>query len=101
MYATILDNTKGIIFMGTPHQGTLNIAWLAAFTSKVMASLRLKEPPPAPHELKLWSSELLDYAHNFVEIRNKFPIWSFYETEKTHGVKVRKTLLAENRRTDW
>ncbi|KAH8654979.1 hypothetical protein BGZ60DRAFT_532612 [Tricladium varicosporioides] len=87
-YMGILNSTKGIIFLGTPHSGVSDIAGLAAFLSRVVNSLQLQKASPAARELSLWSDDLLRNAMNFRNIADKLRIWSFYETRNTHGVRV-------------
>jgi len=79
-YSWLLDATIGIIFLGTPHQGS-KIANKGAFIAKVAKYTGLVRPNREILEsLKRNSGELFEKVEQFKDICIKIKISSFYET---------------------
>ncbi|KAH8588043.1 hypothetical protein B0O99DRAFT_377762 [Bisporella sp. PMI_857] len=88
VYGSILQSTRSVLFLGTPHHGVSNLAGLAQLLTKISSSLRLRNHTFAAEELRLWSPTLVDGARRFSEIISKLHVYSFFETNKTNGVQV-------------
>lgn len=82
-YASILECSKAVIFMGTPHRGSSHATWgtmlsqilkLAAFGASTNTQLTKDLQP---------NSRLLEYvSRSFLERAQDLQIVSFYETDK-------------------
>ena len=88
-YGQILENTRHLMFFGTPHQGTIAITGVlrrlgAAFSADASV-LR---------ELEVWSPQVLETNSAFLtEIAPMLSITSYWERENIGGVQVRYVLL--------
>ncbi|KAH8691538.1 hypothetical protein BGW36DRAFT_388505 [Talaromyces proteolyticus] len=85
-YKDILESTWHLIFLGTPHQGSL-FAPGADFLNK-LTSVFSSERTRVTKELKLWSPELLSITQDFAFIADHFSKTSFWEREKTKGLTI-------------
>jgi hypothetical protein len=75
----LLEQTTGIVFLGTPHQGS-SIADKAAFLGKFAKFAGLKLNKEILASLKRNSDGLFEKAEQFRDICGKIKISSFYET---------------------
>ncbi len=87
---SIAISTYGILFFGTPHQGT-DAANMAAFAQRVIGMLPSKIADTDSQlldALKAGSEVLQDITDNFAPLMKSYRIYFFWEQEKTDlGVK--------------
>lgn len=76
-YRDIIQNIRGIIFLGTPHRGTKYSDYARAAALRLN---RLNANPDIFLPLKVNSSVLLDQHANFVDQYGTLDIVNFYET---------------------
>jgi len=88
VYSGILEQTAGLIFMGTPHRGSDAAKW----ASMLKESLSIFGFGPTTHlasDLKRQSRTLMQINSDFVERAHDIQqILSFYETHKTRGLNA-------------
>ena len=74
---------KGVIFLGTPHQGT-NVAFWANLVARALHTAQLGKGtnPELLGALEADSGTLSCISQEFVELGAKLQIRTFYETEK-------------------
>lgn len=82
-YMDLLDSIKGVLFMGTPHQGS-EIASLGSVCADVLEAVSLGRNTNSPliKELKESSNTLQDISHAFAHLGADLSVHSFFETEK-------------------
>lgn len=92
-YKDILVHTKGIAFLGVPHQGS-DIAWWAGFAAKLLrnASIGTSTNVALLSDLEKGSTTLANISNQFVDRASNLIIYTFYETEKLNKVMVCITL---------
>jgi hypothetical protein len=81
-YTSILDSTKGILFMGTPHQGSgvANIADIAATIGSVMLpGVLFMANQPLIRSLKKDCDYLFERAGQFANISSGIQIYNVHE----------------------
>lgn len=82
-YRSILSSTVGIVFMGTPHQGT-NLASMAAIYARIIEKTLVFRPPTELLRSLIRDSDTLDQSWRlFRNICQHIQICSFYETLTT------------------
>ena len=88
-YKDVLDNTKGIAFLGTPHRG-LDSAWWGAAVANIVKGLSIgtSTNPRLISDLKKDSSSLGNISTQFVYRTKGIRIYTFYETKKTGSIVV-------------
>ena len=88
-YGQMLENTRHLMFFGTPHQGTIAVTGVlrrlgAAFSADASV-LR---------ELEVWSPQVIETNAAFLtEIAPMLSITTYWERESIGGVQVRHILL--------
>lgn len=90
-YNSISESTVGIIFLGTPHQGSKKVAY-ATVLSNIAIALRNKTQPRLVKALQINSEELMQLAADFRLQVSKYHVYSFYETEPMKG---RSTVVSQ------
>ena len=95
-YKDVLDNTKGIAFLGTPHRGS-DSAWWGAVVANIVKGLSIgtSTNPRLVSDLKKDSSSLGSISSQFVHRTKGIRIYTFHETRKTGSVVVRLSLMLE------
>ena len=95
-YQDVLDNTKGIAFLGTPHRGS-DSAWWGAVVANIMKGLSIGTSTNSRlvSNLKKDSSSLGSISSQFVHRTKGIRIYTFYETKKTGSIVVRLSLMLE------
>jgi len=83
-YKNIFQNTAGIVFLGTPHQGSS----LADRASLLFRLIRRRRPPPLLDLLSAKSSLLNQIAGRFNSIWGSRHIFSFRETKVMFNWKI-------------
>lgn len=84
----LLQSTKGVLFLGTPHAGSdlasmLDcLAKLAKVVSFGHSNSKLVEV------LKSHGNVFLEISESFIERGQNLKIYSFFEREKSHGLLV-------------
>lgn len=80
-FSHVINSTRGVIFFGTPHQGS-GLANYASTLTRVPSSLALKPPPALLNSLKNKSLSLANLTDDFkkLAIFQNISIVSFYET---------------------
>ncbi|KAH0544281.1 hypothetical protein FGG08_001544 [Glutinoglossum americanum] len=81
-YRSIHEHTVGIIFLGTPHQGS-KVAAYGGVLAKLATSVMNKPGPSLVGALERNSAELLQLASSFKFEINNFMVASFYERRPT------------------
>ncbi|KAI5837203.1 hypothetical protein DFP73DRAFT_569347 [Morchella snyderi] len=84
-YPGIVDNTKSIIFLATPHAGADLTVW-ARLLGRLSIGLKLN--PKSSDDFKTWSGTLMDLATNFVHRAPKLKITTFFENDPLGGQVV-------------
>lgn len=79
----LLSQTAGIIFLGTPHQGS-DVATFAYQVAKITVSGN----KPLLRALKANCPALFDDVQSFHQISEGMKIYSFYETMETYGLGI-------------
>jgi hypothetical protein len=81
LFKHIFDSTIGVIFFGTPHQGS-GVANYATTIARVSSSIALKPAPGLLQSLKHESPKLAQLTGDFKQLLDLKPISivSFYET---------------------
>ncbi|KAK0734064.1 hypothetical protein B0T26DRAFT_797979 [Lasiosphaeria miniovina] len=87
----ILNNTKGIIFFGTPHRGSKSANW-AAVVSKTTSTTLLGQDSQLLKLLELHSPDLLKISQDFRGLASEYAITSFYE-QNAH--RMARTLIVD------
>src|SRR5229473_4302768 len=86
---SIFQNTAGIIFLGTPHQGSSSAS---GPVFRILSSLRqilcCLSPPPFLSLLRANSPSLARTASQFKDVWGSRRIFSFYETKATFRGKM-------------
>ena len=85
VYQDIMDSTKAVAFLGTPHGGA-SAAWWASKASSLASVLSAKLIPQSDkfvNCLKRDSEELVRISTDFVQRAKPLNIKSFYETKAT------------------
>lgn len=86
-YGEILENSRHLMFFGTPHHGTTS---MAGFLRRLGATLSADSS--VVRELELWSPQILETNNAFLtEIAPMLSITSLWEREKLGGVQVSNT----------
>ena len=95
-YKDILDNTKGIAFLGTPHRGS-DSAWWGAIVANIVKGLSIGTSTNSRlvSDLKKDSSSLGSISSQFVHRTKGIRIYTFYETKKTGSIVVHLSLMLE------
>lgn len=85
-YEDILENVKGIAFLGVPHRGA-SIARLGDFFAKVLKAATLGKTTNSSltSDLRQSSKTLKDISAQAVHRLNHLQVLSFFEREKTWG----------------
>lgn len=88
-YKDISANTKAIAFLGVPHEGS-NSAWWAGFAANLLkgASIGTSTNTAILSDLEKGSTTLTNISNQFVEKAPNMILYTFYETERLHGVIV-------------
>ena len=88
-YKDILDNTRGIAFMGVPHQGSDSARW-ASFGANLLksASMGTSTNTALVSNLVKGSTTLANISNQFVDRARDMMIYTFYETKRLNGVMV-------------
>jgi Putative serine esterase (DUF676) len=88
-YRNILDNTKGIAFLGVPHRGA-DAAWWFNFAASSLkgATLGMSTHTALVKDLQKASPTLATISKQFVDRGKSLKIYTFYETRKLSGVVV-------------
>ena len=80
LYRSILESTVGIVFLGTPHQGS-NAASFATILARIAERTLLVRPPTELLRTLTRDSDVLDQSwRQFPNICQHIKICSFYET---------------------
>ncbi|KAK0127802.1 hypothetical protein ONS96_007307 [Cadophora gregata f. sp. sojae] len=89
LYRSIYSSVRGIIFFGTPHQGS-SIANYATILARVPSILANKPRPQLLEALRKESGELKSLTEKFKRLldTNSFNVVSFYETRTLDGWKA-------------
>ena len=86
---SIFQNTAGIIFLGTPHQGSSSAS---GPVFRILSSLRqilcCLSPPPFLSLLRANSPSLARTANQFKDVWGSRRMFSFYETNPTFRGKM-------------
>ena len=95
-YKDVLDNTKGIAFLGTPHRGS-DSAWWGAVVANIVKGLSIGTSTNSRFvsDLKKDSSSLGSISSQFVHRTKGIRIYTFYETKKTGSTVVRLSLMLD------
>lgn len=93
-YPGIVDSTKSIMFLGTPHAGGDLAVW-ARLLGRLSAGLQLNER--SSDDFKTWSGTLMDLATNFVDRAPNLKITTFFETKALGDRIVRYILPCSSR----
>ena len=95
-YKDVLDNTKGIAFLGTPHRGS-DSAWWGAVVANIVKGLSIGTSTNyrLVSDLKKDSSSLGIISSQFVHRTKGIRIYTFYETKQTGSIVVRLSLMLE------
>ncbi|PMD42291.1 hypothetical protein L207DRAFT_485775 [Hyaloscypha variabilis F] len=88
-YRNIVDNTKGIAFLGVPHRGS-DAAWWFSFAASSLkgATLGMSTHTVLVKDLQKASPALATISKQFVERGRSLQIYTFYETRKLSGIVV-------------
>ena len=88
-YKDISENTKAIAFLGVPHEGSDSAKW-AGFAANLLksASIGISTNTAIVSDLEKGSSTLARISKQFVAKTPDMILFTFYETEKLHGVVV-------------
>jgi hypothetical protein len=88
-YRNILDNTKGIAFLGVPHRGA-DAAWWFSFAASSLkgATLGMSTHTALVKDLQKASHTLATISKQFVNEGKSLKIYTFYETRKLSGIVV-------------
>lgn len=89
-YKDISDNARAIAFLGVPHKGC-DSAWWAGFAANLLksASIGTSTNTALISDLEKGAITLANVSKQFVDRTRDMIIYTFYETERLHGVKVR------------
>ena len=95
-YKDVLDNTKGIAFLGTPHRGS-DSAWWGTVVANIVRGLSIGTSTNSRlvSNLKKDSSALGSISTQFVHRTKGIRIYTFYETQKTGSIVVGWFLMLE------
>lgn len=95
-FKDVLDNTKGIAFLGTPHRGS-DSAWWGAIVANIVKGLSIGTSTNSRlvSDLKKDSSSLSSISSQFVHRTKGIRIYTFYETQKTGSIVVRVSFMLE------
>ncbi|KAI1751937.1 hypothetical protein F4782DRAFT_530881 [Xylaria castorea] len=77
-YGSLLESTKAVVFMGTPHQGS-PLAGYGEFVSKLWNAVQGSASTSSTSQLKTFSRELQTIASDFTELASGMEIVTFYE----------------------
>lgn len=96
-YKDVLDNTKGIAFLGTPHRGS-DSAWWGAVVANIVKGLSIGTSTNSRlvSDLKRDSTSLGSISTQFVHRTKGVRIYTFYETRKTGSIVVRLSLMLKH-----
>ncbi|KAH8769122.1 hypothetical protein F5883DRAFT_714206 [Diaporthe sp. PMI_573] len=83
-FEVVLESTRLLVFMGTPHAGSALANW-GAFVSSVWAAARGSCPTPSTKQLSEGSETLSTICSDFIDIATRLKIITFYETKPTPG----------------
>lgn len=88
-YRDVLASTKAIAFLGVPHEGSDSARW-ADFATNLLKSSSIDASPNTTivSDLEKGSTDLAIIAQQFVEKVPDMIIYTFYETDRLHGVLV-------------
>ena len=89
-YKDISDNTKGLAFMGVPHEGSDGARW-AGFAANLLKSFSIGTSTNTAivSDLEKGSTTLADISKQFVnKMAPDMILYTFYETERLHGIMV-------------
>ena len=87
-YRDISASTKAIAFLGVPHEGSDSARW-ADFAADLLKSASIDASNTAiVSDLEKGSIGLAIIAQQFVEKVPDMIIYTFYETDRLHGVLV-------------
>ena len=88
-YKDISDNTKAIAFLGVPHEGSDSAKW-AGFGANLLksASIGTSTNTAIVSDLEKGSPTLANISKQFVDKAPDMILYTFYETERLHGVMV-------------
>jgi hypothetical protein len=83
MYSNVLENARGVVFMGTPHRGS-DLAWWSSFLANILqvTTAGTSTNPRLVTALKNESTTLSDISTQFIERGAGLKIYTFYETER-------------------
>jgi hypothetical protein len=80
----VLESTKLIVFLGTPHRGSYVLESKTVYVLEKIAKAAQQEiPPNLKSALKVRSDELFDINEDFVTVKRDTAIVSFYEQKDT------------------
>ena len=82
-YKTLLDQVRGIVFIGTPHRGS-DVAYWAGFLARALHALQFSTSTNNSllPTLERNSKQLSDVSQQFIERGTGLQIRTFYEKEK-------------------
>lgn len=88
-YRDISANTKAIAFLGVPHNGSNSARW-AGFAANLLksASIGTSTNTAIVSDLEKGSTTLTNISKQFVEKAPNMILYTFYETERLHGIIV-------------
>jgi hypothetical protein len=86
-YKELLASVDGVIFFGTPHQGS-ELANFADILLNVLAASGLTRRHKLIRALKRNSDCLFEISAGFVELAQNMQIRTFYETERIGAGKI-------------
>lgn len=88
-YRDISANTKAIAFLGVPHNGSNSARW-AGFAANLLksASIIISTNTAIVSDLEKGSTTLANISKQFVEKTPNMILYTFYETERLHGIIV-------------
>ena len=86
LYSSIVDATKAVLFLGTPHQGADIASWVKAMGG-LSKSIGLRSTT-VMHQLSRWSEPLIELSTLFSEQISDLQVTTFYEKLPTYGIVV-------------
>lgn len=87
---SIMDNTIGILFFGTPHRGTSKASWDLA-TGKLLGVFtrgKFRTNKTLLHELEITSAQVQSIQADFLRLLSPLLIFTFYEELATKSVGI-------------
>ncbi|OBT63581.1 hypothetical protein VE03_07021 [Pseudogymnoascus sp. 23342-1-I1] len=89
LHSWFLEHIKGVVFMGTPHLGSMDANWALFFANLLKATIGQTTNTALLNALKVKSDKLTEICHQFPERATKLKILSFYELVICTGLNHR------------